>query len=93
MATATIALTGSKAFISGGGYSDIYLVMCRTGEEGPKGISCILVEKGSEGLSFGANERKMGWHAQATAHRQSRFGRACRQRSSSAARAKASRSP
>ena len=60
-------LTGSKAFISGGGYSDIYFVMCRTGEEGPKGISCILVEKGSEGLSFGANERKMGWHAQATA--------------------------
>lgn len=60
-------LTGSKAFISGGGYSDIYLVMCRTGEEGPKGISCILVENGTEGLSFGANEKKMGWHAQATA--------------------------
>lgn len=61
------SLTGSKAFISGGGYSDLYLIMCRTGEEGPKGISCILVEKGTEGLSFGANERKMGWHAQATA--------------------------
>jgi alkylation response protein AidB-like acyl-CoA dehydrogenase len=60
-------LTGSKAFISGGGYSDIYLVMCRTGEEGPKGISCFLVENGTQGLSFGANERKMGWHAQATA--------------------------
>jgi alkylation response protein AidB-like acyl-CoA dehydrogenase len=60
-------LTGSKAFISGGGYSDLYLVMCRTGEEGPKGISCILVETGTEGLSFGANEKKMGWHAQATA--------------------------
>ncbi|HTN96853.1 MAG TPA: acyl-CoA dehydrogenase family protein [Nordella sp.] len=60
-------LTGSKAFISGGGYSDFYLVMCRTGEEGPKGISCILVDKDTEGLSFGANERKMGWHAQATA--------------------------
>lgn len=60
-------LTGSKAFISGGGYSDLYLVMCRTGEDGPKGISCILVEKGTEGLSFGANEKKMGWHAQATA--------------------------
>jgi alkylation response protein AidB-like acyl-CoA dehydrogenase len=59
-------LSGSKAFISGGGYSDIYLVMCRTGEEGPKGISCILIEKGTEGLSFGANERKMGWNAQAT---------------------------
>ena len=60
-------ITGSKAFISGGGYSDIYLVMCRTGEDGPKGISCILVEKGTDGLSFGANERKMGWNAQATA--------------------------
>lgn len=60
-------LTGSKAFISGGGYSDLYLVMSRTGEEGPKGISCIMVEKGTEGLSFGANEKKMGWHAQATA--------------------------
>jgi alkylation response protein AidB-like acyl-CoA dehydrogenase len=60
-------LTGSKAFISGGGYSDIYLIMCRTGEEGPKGISCMLVEKGSDGLSFGANEKKMGWNAQATA--------------------------
>ncbi len=60
-------LSGSKAFISGGGYSDIYLVMCRTGEEGPRGISCILVENGTEGLSFGANEKKMGWQAQATA--------------------------
>lgn len=60
-------VTGSKAFISGGGYSDIYLVMCRTGEEGPKGISCLLVENGAQGLSFGANEKKMGWHAQATA--------------------------
>jgi len=60
-------LTGAKAFISGGGYSDLYLVMCRTGEEGPKGISCILVEKDTDGLSFGANEKKMGWHAQATA--------------------------
>lgn len=60
-------LTGSKAFISGGGYSDIYMVMCRTGEDGPKGISCMLVEKGTQGLSFGANEKKMGWNAQATA--------------------------
>lgn len=60
-------VSGSKAFISGGGYSDIYLVMCRTGEEGPKGISCLLIEKGTQGLSFGANEKKMGWHAQATA--------------------------
>jgi len=60
-------VSGSKAFISGGGYSDIYLVMCRTGEEGPKGVSCLLVENGTQGLSFGANERKMGWQAQATA--------------------------
>ena len=44
-----IRLNGSKAFISGGGYSDIYFVMCRTGEEGPKGISSILVEKGTKG--------------------------------------------
>ena len=60
-------LTGSKAFISGGGFSDLYFVMCRTGEDGPRGISCILVEDGAEGLSFGANERKMGWKAQPTA--------------------------
>ncbi|MGE3829394.1 MAG: acyl-CoA dehydrogenase family protein [Parvibaculaceae bacterium] len=60
-------VTGAKAFISGGGYSDLYLVMCRTGEEGPRGISCLLVENGAPGLSFGANEKKMGWHAQATA--------------------------
>jgi alkylation response protein AidB-like acyl-CoA dehydrogenase len=60
-------LTGTKAFISGGNYSDLYLVMCRTGAAGPKGISTLLVEKGSKGLSFGAFERKMGWKAQPTA--------------------------
>ncbi len=60
-------LSGSKAFISGGGFSDLYFVMCRTGQDGPKGISCILVEDGAEGLSFGAAERKMGWKAQPTA--------------------------
>ncbi len=60
-------LNGTKAFISGGGTSDIYLTMARTGEDGPKGISAILVESPSEGLSFGANERKMGWRAQPTA--------------------------
>ena len=60
-------LTGTKAFISGGGYSDAYVVMCRTGEDGPKGISTMIVEDGSEGLSFGAKERKMGWHSQETA--------------------------
>jgi alkylation response protein AidB-like acyl-CoA dehydrogenase len=61
------ALNGTKAFISGGGYSDVYVVMCRTGDAGPKGISAILVEAGTPGLSFGAQERKMGWHAQPTA--------------------------
>ncbi len=60
-------LNGSKAFISGGGVSDLYLVMCRTGAEGPRGISTILVEKGTRGLSFGAQERKLGWNSQPTA--------------------------
>ena len=60
-------LNGSKAFISGGGVSDVYLVMCRTGAEGPKGISTILVEKGAAGLSFGAQEKKLGWNSQPTA--------------------------
>ncbi len=53
-------LNGSKAFISGAGVSDLYVVMCRTGADGPKGISTLVVEKGTPGLSFGANERKMG---------------------------------
>ncbi len=60
-------LNGTKAFISGGGYSDLYVVMCRTGEAGPKGISTLLVEDGLPGLSFGAPEQKMGWRAQPTA--------------------------
>ncbi|MEM8878588.1 MAG: acyl-CoA dehydrogenase family protein [Pseudomonadota bacterium] len=60
-------LNGTKAFISGGGYSDVYLVMVRTGGPGPKGVSAVLVEDGTPGLSFGANERKMGWKAQPTA--------------------------
>ena len=60
-------LNGTKAFISGGGYSDMYVVMCRTGEDGPKGISTVLVHDGVPGLSFGANEKKMGWRAQPTA--------------------------
>eukprot|EP00899_Mesostigma_viride_P029486 jgi/Mesvir1/9722/Mv12192-RA.1 len=60
-------LNGSKAFISGGGASDVYLVMARTGGSGPKGISCFLLEKGTPGLSFGKNEHKMGWNAQPTA--------------------------
>ena len=60
-------LNGSKAFISGAGASDVYVVMVRTGAEGPKGISAIVVEKDTAGLSFGANEKKMGWNAQPTA--------------------------
>lgn len=60
-------LNGSKAFISGGGRSDIYVVMARTGGEGPGGISTFLVEKGTPGLSFGANEKKLGWNSQPTA--------------------------
>jgi alkylation response protein AidB-like acyl-CoA dehydrogenase len=60
-------LNGSKAFISGAGVSDVYVVMVRTGEDGPRGISTFVVEKGTPGLSFGANERKMGWNAQPTA--------------------------
>ncbi len=60
-------LNGAKAFISGAGTSDIYVVMVRTGGEGPKGISTIVVEAGTPGLSFGANEKKMGWNAQPTA--------------------------
>ena len=61
------AVTGTKAFISGGGYSDAYIVMCRTGEDGPKGISSLIVEHGADGLSFGGIEDKMGWRSQPTA--------------------------
>lgn len=60
-------LDGGKAFISGAGASDLYLVMCRTGGPGPGGISAILVEKGTRGLSFGKQEEKLGWHSQPTA--------------------------
>lgn len=59
-------LDGQKQFISGAGVSDIYVVMVRTGEAGPSGISTIVVEKDTPGLSFGANEKKMGWNAQPT---------------------------
>ncbi|MFN3662305.1 acyl-CoA dehydrogenase family protein [Yoonia sp.] len=59
-------LTGSKAFISGAGYSDAYIIMARTGDAGPKGISAILVEDGAPGLSFGGLEDKMGWRSQPT---------------------------
>ena len=60
-------LDGVKQFISGAGSSDVYVVMARTGGEGPRGISAFIVEKGTPGLSFGANEEKMGWNAQPTA--------------------------
>jgi hypothetical protein len=60
------ALTGTKAFISGGGYSDAYIVMCRTGDDSPRGISAVVVEDGTPGLSFGGLEEKMGWRSQPT---------------------------
>ena len=59
-------LDGAKQFISGGGEADVYLVMCRTGEGGARGISAVLVPRDAPGLSFGRNERKMGWNAQPT---------------------------
>lgn len=60
-------VNGSKQFISGGGENDLYLTMVRTGEDGPKGISCLAIEKDMPGVSFGAQERKLGWHSQPTA--------------------------
>jgi len=60
-------MNGSKAFISGAGFSDLYVVMCRTGEDGPKGVSTVMVENKTPGLSFGKAEDKMGWRAQPTA--------------------------
>jgi len=60
-------LNGGKAFISGAGVSDLYVVMVRTGEDGPKGVSCLVVPKDAPGLSFGKPERKMGWNSQPTA--------------------------
>ncbi len=60
-------LDGAKAFISGGGVSDVYVAMVRTGGDGPKGISCLIVEKGTPGLSFGKKEKKLGWNSQPTA--------------------------
>ena len=60
-------VNGTKSFISGGAFSDIYLTMVRTGEAGPHGISALLVEKNTKGLCFGSNEEKMGWKSQPTA--------------------------
>ncbi|MBA4040521.1 MAG: acyl-CoA dehydrogenase [Sphingobium sp.] len=59
-------VTGTKQFISGAGENDVYVTMVRTGEEGPKGISCLVIERDIAGVSFGANERKLGWHSQPT---------------------------
>jgi alkylation response protein AidB-like acyl-CoA dehydrogenase len=60
-------LNGTKAFISGAGASDLYAVMVRTGGDGPDGITCVVVEKGTPGLTFGKPERKLGWNSQPTA--------------------------
>ena len=60
-------VTGTKQFISGGGENEVYVTMVRTGEDGPKGISCLVIEKDMEGVSFGAQEKKLGWHSQPTA--------------------------
>jgi alkylation response protein AidB-like acyl-CoA dehydrogenase len=60
-------VSGSKAFISGAGENEIYVTMVRTGEEGPKGISCVVIEKDMPGVSFGGQEKKLGWHSQPTA--------------------------
>ena len=59
-------VNGSKQFISGAGENEVYVTMVRTGAEGPKGISCLVIDKDMPGVSFGANERKLGWHAQPT---------------------------
>ena len=59
-------VNGTKAFISGGSQSDIYAVMVRTGQDGPKGISCLLIEKDMPGITFGKKELKLGWHSQPT---------------------------
>jgi alkylation response protein AidB-like acyl-CoA dehydrogenase len=59
-------VTGSKAFISGGGENEIYVTMVRTGQDGPKGISALVIEKDMPGVSFGAQEKKLGWHSQPT---------------------------
>jgi alkylation response protein AidB-like acyl-CoA dehydrogenase len=60
-------LNGTKAFISAGGVSDVYIVMARTGDASHRGISCFLVDKETKGLSFGKKEEKLGWHSQPTA--------------------------
>ena len=60
-------LNGTKAFISGGSESDLYVTMVRTEGAGPEGVTCLVVERGAPGLSFGKKERKLGWNTQPTA--------------------------
>jgi alkylation response protein AidB-like acyl-CoA dehydrogenase len=60
-------VSGSKAFISGGGENEVYVTMVRTGEDGPRGITCLVIDKDMPGVTFGAQERKLGWHTQPTA--------------------------
>ncbi|MGI9363330.1 MAG: acyl-CoA dehydrogenase family protein [Parasphingorhabdus sp.] len=60
-------VSGSKAFISGGGENEIYVTMTRTSDNGAGGVTCLVIEKDMEGVSFGANEKKLGWHSQPTA--------------------------
>jgi len=60
-------VNGSKQFISGAGVNAVYVTMVRTGEEGARGISCLVIDKDTPGVSFGAQEKKLGWHAQPTA--------------------------
>ena len=60
-------VNGSKQFISGGGENEIYVTMTRTSDDGAKGVTCLVIEKDMEGVSFGANEKKLGWHSQPTA--------------------------
>src|SRR5205085_3222886 len=60
-------VSGSKAFISGGGENEVYVTMVRTGEQGPKGITALVIDKDMKGVSFGAQEKKLGWHSQPTA--------------------------
>ncbi len=60
-------VSGSKAFISGGGQNEIYVTMTRTSDDGASGVTCLVIEKDMEGVSFGANEKKLGWHSQPTA--------------------------
>ncbi|MEO1220896.1 MAG: acyl-CoA dehydrogenase family protein [Pseudomonadota bacterium] len=63
----TYVLNGTKQFISGAGSNEVYVAMVRTGEDGPQGITCMVIEKDMPGVSFGANEKKLGWHSQPTA--------------------------